>query len=99
MEKAYEAAYSYKRMVRISDYGDMIEQLPVGLPNLPKPVFVDEDGKPVFNEEEPSEPPGRDSKNPLESKTQHLIKKPFRIKGLHAKKSVDKTCWMWYYKT
>ena len=36
MEKAYEAAYSYKRMVRISDYGDMIEQLPSGIPNLPK---------------------------------------------------------------
>ena len=36
MEKAYEAAYSYKRMVRISDYGDMIEELPMGKPNLPK---------------------------------------------------------------
>ena len=36
MEKAYEAAYSYKRMVRISDYGDMIEELPSGIPNLPK---------------------------------------------------------------
>ena len=38
MEKAYEAAYSYKRMVRISDYGDMIEELPAGIPNLPKRI-------------------------------------------------------------
>ena len=38
MEKAYEAAYSYKRMVRISDYGDMIEELPAGTPNLPKRI-------------------------------------------------------------
>ena len=69
MEKAYETAYSYKRMGTLDDHKRMIKELPLGKPNLPKPVFVDEDGKPVFNKEEPSEPPGRDSKNPLESKT------------------------------
>ena len=62
MEKAYEAAYSYKRMVRISDYGDMIEQLPLGIPNLPKRI------PDILRVPKKKKPIG-DSKNPLESKT------------------------------
>ena len=62
MEKAYEAAYSYKRMVRISDYGDMIEQLPSGIPNLPKRI-------PDILRVPKKKAPIGDSKNPLKSKT------------------------------
>ena len=55
MEKAYEAAYSYQRMATLEDYKNIIKELPMGKPNLPK-------------KEEP-EQGSRDSKNPLESKT------------------------------
>ena len=76
MEKAYEAAYSYKRMVRISDYGDMIEELPAGIPNLPKRIpdilrvpkkkklveYNDNGGHWIGQ-------PDHDRKNPLKTKT------------------------------
>ena len=55
MEKAYEAAYSYKRMARLDEYKNIIKELPLGKPNLPK-------------KEEP-EQGSHDSKNPLETKT------------------------------
>ena len=67
MEKAYEAAYSYKRMVRISDYGDMIEQLPAGKPNLPKkkePVEYNDNGGHWIGQPDPAA-----RKPPLISKT------------------------------
>ena len=62
MEKAYEAAYSYKRMDRLSDYGDMIEKLPLGIPNLPKRI------PDILRVPKKKELIG-DSKNPLKSKT------------------------------
>ena len=62
MEKAYEAAYSYKRMDSLSDYRDMIKELPMGKPNLPKRI------PDILRVPKKKEPIG-DSKNPLKSKT------------------------------
>ena len=67
MEKAYEAAYSYKRRDRLSDYMDIIKKLPMGKPNLPKkeePVEYNDNGGHWIGQPDPAA-----RKPPLKSKT------------------------------